>query len=146
MLLGIALVLFPFFPGILLVFGGTLFYGFLTNFEKINLIYILIFGSLTIISFLFDWISGIMGGKFYGTSRAGIYGGLLGIIIAIPTGLIGIVFIPVITTILAEILFDKNLKRALRAGWGTFIGYLIGIFGKLIFGLTIIIIFLIRTL
>ena len=143
---GFALTLLPVFPGIILVWGGAFLYAILTHFEKINWIYLLIFGCLVILSFVFDWLSGIIGAKRYGASRAGIWGGILGVFIGIPLGPMGMIFTPIATTVLAEYLFDKNLRRSLKSGYGNFVGYLFGVFGKLILALIIIIIFLIKVL
>ena len=146
MLLGLILTLLPVFPGIVLVWAGVFLYAVLTNFEKINWTYLLVFSGLTVLSFVFDWLSGIIGAKKYGASRAGIWGGILGIFIGIPFGPLGMIFIPIAATIIAEYWFDKNLKRSLKSGYGNFIGYLLGVFGKLILALIIIITFLIKAL
>jgi uncharacterized protein len=57
-------------------------------------------------------------------------------------GLIGLLVGPVIGAIAGEVISGKRMIDAGRAGWGSFLGNLGSMIGKLIIGLVMIVIFL----
>ena len=86
----------------------------------------------------FDLLAGLWGARWFGASWAGAWGALAGGLIFTLLGLVfgfgailGALFGPAIGAFLAEWLFGKTLKEALRAGWGTFIGFVCSIFFNL---------------
>ncbi len=68
----------------------------------------------------------------------GAAGALLGLFF----GLLGLFVGPVIGAIAGELIGGKEVMKAGRAGWGTFLGGLAGVIAKLFIGLIMIVIFL----
>ncbi len=89
--------------------------------------------ALTIVVTALDYIVPAAGAKKFGASRYGFWGAvigmLFGLIYAPPLGMIIGAFLG---AILGEILKGKAGLEALRAGWGVFIGVMVGMILKLI--------------
>ena len=87
----------------------------------------------TVVVTILDYIVPAAGAKKYGSSKWGIWGSILGMIIGIlyfpPLGMILGAFLG---AVIVEMLVGKSSREALRAGWGVFIGTLFGTILKLI--------------
>ncbi len=93
---------------------------------------------LTLVSYALDFASGYFGARRFGASKWGmagaIVGGIIGLFFAFPGLLIG----PVVGAIAGEIIGGKRLVKAGRAGWGTLVGSIAGMIGKLTIGLVMV--------
>lgn len=120
-------------PGIILIFLSVLLYAWYTGFTEPSTTALVIAGIVTLASFWVDNLAMLLGAKKFGSSKWGILGailgGLLGLIVG---GFAGIIVGPLLGAIVAELIVNKELKSALKSGFGTFIGYLFGMFLKLI--------------
>jgi uncharacterized protein YqgC (DUF456 family) len=98
---------------------------------------------LTLASYALDLASGYFGARRFGATKWGVVGmiagGIIGLFFAFPGLLIG----PVIGAIAGEIIGGKRLVKAGRAGWGTLLGNIAGMVGKLVIGLVMICWFLV---
>lgn len=94
---------------------------------------ILIMLMATIVVTILDYIIPAVGAKKYGSSRWGIWGAILGMIVGIiyfpPLGMIIGAFLG---AVVVEMLVGKSSREAMRAGWGVFMGTLFGTILKLI--------------
>ena len=77
---GIAGTILPILPGLLLSFTGILLYKFFGN-PEFSIIYVIIFGILTLVSLILNYTIPIKTTAKYGGSRYGKIGGFLGTII-----------------------------------------------------------------
>jgi uncharacterized protein YqgC (DUF456 family) len=82
----------------------------------------------------FDLLASLWGARWYGASWAGAWGALIGglvfTLLGFLTGVgvvIGAIFGPALGAFLAEWLFGKTWREAMRAGWGTFMGFVASI-------------------
>ena len=71
MLAGLVGVFIPMIPGIPLILGVIVAYGWYEGFEVINVTYIAMMGGITLLSVLVDYLSTTLGAKYSGSSRAG---------------------------------------------------------------------------
>jgi uncharacterized protein YqgC (DUF456 family) len=130
---GVLLTILPVFPGPLLVFLGIAVHelwvpelppgrGFLV------LALVLVAGVL-----LVDYLLALLGARRYGASWWGALGALLGGIVGLflPPPLLWVFLGPGIGAVLAEILSGRPLGEAGRAGWGSFLGLVLGLGLKL---------------
>lgn len=103
------------------------------NWEPFSGKLLVILGALTVIVQTMDYLLPAFGAKKFGATKYGFWGAiigmLLGIIYAPPLGIIVGAFLG---AIFGEILAGKEAARALRAGWGVFVGVMIGMLLKLI--------------
>ena len=98
--------------------------------------------ALTLLTYAIDAAAGYVGAKRFGATKWGLIGGAAGALIGLFFGLFGLFVGPVIGAIAGELIAGKQITKAGRAGWGTFLGGLAGIIAKLFIGLIMIVIFL----
>src|SRR5438876_1875062 len=97
---------------------------------------------LTLVTYAIDAAAGFLGAKRFGATKWGLIGGAAGALLGLFFGLLGLFVGPVIGAIAGEIIGGKEVMKAGRAGWGTFLGGLAGVIAKLFIGLIMIVIFL----
>jgi uncharacterized protein YqgC (DUF456 family) len=101
--------------------------------EPFSPTFLIAMAAVTIIVTALDYIVPAAGAKKYGASKFGFWGAIIGMII-------GIIYIPPLGMIIGafigafvgELLVGKQSSAALKAGWGVFVGVMIGILLKLI--------------
>ncbi len=132
---GITGIFIPLLPDVPLVFGGVLFYAIFTRFQQIGWKALLIWGIITATVFVLDYLVQAMGAKKWGASKLGILGAIVGLVVGIVLGgIVGIIIGPVLGVIIFELLGDRNLKEAFKAGVGTFFGFVLGVLLKIVVG------------
>jgi uncharacterized protein YqgC (DUF456 family) len=99
---------------------------------------------LTLISYGIDFFSGFLGAKYFGASRWGTFGAILGALVGLFFGIIGLFVGPIVGALAGELIAGKRLVDAGRAGWGSLLGNLGGMLGKLAIGVIMITIFLVN--
>jgi uncharacterized protein YqgC (DUF456 family) len=139
--LGALLVLIGFFGSILPVLPGPpiSWAGFLllrwtsyaddrgTGYE--NTLWILLF--FVIVVTILDYVVPIMGTKKFGGSKRGVWGATIGVVVGLFFGPLGIIIGPFLGAYIGEISTGKKEKEALRAAWGSFVGFMLGVGLKL---------------
>lgn len=89
--------------------------------------------GVALLVFAMDYIIPAVGTKKFGGSTAGMIGTTAGLLIAIIfpiLGVFGIIIWPFIGALVGELLNKADKKTALRAAFGSFIGFLTGTFLK----------------
>lgn len=128
------------FPGFILIFLVLVATAFLTNFEIATVTHILWFGAISILSSFVDNIAVVLGAKKYGASKYGMVGAFVGGIMGLLLiGPMGILVGPFVGAVLAEYLFNADFKKSLGTGFGTFVGYVLGMFLKLLITISLFI-------
>ena len=130
---GIAGTLLPVLPGIPLSYLGILLLHFS---EKIQFTseFLIFWAIMVIIVSLFDFYIPIWGTKKFGGSKRGIWGCALGMVVGIFLGPWGIILGPFAGAVIGELSSGKQSKAALKAGFGSFLGFILGVASKLIVG------------
>ncbi|MBF7097433.1 DUF456 domain-containing protein [Alkalibacter mobilis] len=132
----------PLLPGPILVFLGMLIYGFITGFTILDSNFFLLQFVVLLILFLIDYVSSVLGTKISGGSRGAMIGTMIGIVMGpILLGPLGVVIGPFAGAVFIEIINGSELQKALRIGFGTFIGILGGTILKIFIELVMIIYF-----
>ena len=91
--------------------------------------------ALALVSYGIEFASSYFGAKYFGATRWGLVGAIIGGIVGIFTGFVTLVILPIVGAILGELIAGKRLINAGKAGWGTLLGSLAGMIGKLAIGL-----------
>lgn len=146
MLVGLAGVILPILPGIPLIAGAGLLYGILTGFEKITLEIILVFAGFTAVGLVIDYITNYFSVRKMGGGRAGAVGAVIGAFVGIFIHWLAIIILPFVLAVLFELLAGKHKKQAIRAGFGSFIGIVLGGLSRFTIGCVMIGIFVWRVL
>ena len=131
-LLGIAGCLLPVLPGPPLSFLALLVLHF-TRWGDFETNFLITFAVIAVIVTIADYIFPVWITKKTGGSRAGTWGAFIGLIIGIfvfPP--FGIIIGPLVGAMAGELMQGSNSEQALRAGMGSFLGFLLGTGLKLI--------------
>ena len=103
--------------------------------------------AIAIIVFALDYIIPAVGTKKFGGTRAGMIGTTLGLIVALifPIfGIFGIIIWPFVGALVGELINKADSKTALKAAFGSFIGFLTGTFLKFVVTMVFLGIFLMK--
>jgi uncharacterized protein len=139
MAVGLVGTVLPVIPGILLIYAGYLVYGFATGWQAYGLAAIVGWSVVTGLVLLLDFYAGAIGAKRYGASRSGAWGSLIGGLIGtLAAGFPGLILGPFVGAAGGELLRGKSHREALRSGWGTFIGLMVGSVVKIAIGVVMI--------
>jgi uncharacterized protein YqgC (DUF456 family) len=130
MILGIAGCLLPILPGPPLSYLGIVLLH-LSRFADINRNLFIILGVVAIVVTVIDYIVPIWGTRHFGGSKYGMRGATVGLIIGLFLGPFGIIIGPFIGAVVGELLFRDDIKYALKAGFGSLLGFLTGVGLKL---------------
>ena len=146
MLLGLAGTIIPLLPDTPLIVVGAIVHHYAFAPQGASWTTILVLTGLMLLSLVLDFVSGSMGAKYFGATRWGAIGGILGAIVGIFYGPIGLLLGPLAGVLLGELLGGKGLLPAGKSVWGTFLGTVAGTAGKFAIGVLMIGWFLVATL
>jgi uncharacterized protein YqgC (DUF456 family) len=130
MILGIIGCLVPVLPGPPLSFLGLILIQ-LTRFAHFTTSTLITLGVIAVVVTILDYIVPVWGTKRFGGSKYGMRGATVGLVIGIFLGPMGIILGPLIGAFVGEMIFRDDIKYALKAGFGSLLGFLTGIGLKL---------------
>lgn len=139
MFVGLAGTIIPMLPGIPLIYLGYLIYGLATGWSHYGAQAMVGWGAVAVLSVGIDYYAGAAGAKKFGATRAGVIGSLIGGLVGVIfLGLLGLIAGPFLGAVAGELLGGAPQKQAMRAGWGTFVGFLAGSLFKVALALVMI--------
>ncbi|HEX7003026.1 MAG TPA: DUF456 domain-containing protein [Trueperaceae bacterium] len=126
-------IILPVLPGVPIAALGALLAGWITGFERLSLIPLIIVGALTVLAQLVEIGSSWVGARYYGAGRPGLWGGVIG-------SLMGLILFPpfgflvgaLVGAVLFELLAGRAFNEAVKAGVGAFVGTLGGAVAKVV--------------
>ncbi len=135
-ILGIAGSFLPVIPGPLTSWIGLFIMSFVPDIS-INTNFLIISFSIALFIFLLDFFIPIVGAKKFGGGKGSTYGATVGLLVGILfLGPLGVLVGPFLGALIGELIMNKNNKKgALKAAFGSLIGFLSGVFLKFIVGL-----------
>jgi len=131
LLLGFIGCIMPFLPGAPLSYLGILLLHFTSN-VQFSTEFLILWAILVILVQALDYVIPIWGTKKFGGSKSGVWGSMLGLIVGLFFGPIGIILGPFVGAVMGELLTGRNKAEAFRAGFGSFVGFLLGTISNLI--------------
>lgn len=139
MLIGIIGCIVPGLPGTPIAYAG-LWIAQATDRVDFSWQFLLIWGIVTLVVSVLDYAVPAWGTKQFGGTKYGVWGSTLGVFVGLLFGAVGVILGPLVGAILFELLAialhgqinRENIAAAFRAGWGSFIGILVGTVLKLI--------------
>ena len=108
---------------------------------------IVITGIVAFVVVALDYWIPAVGTRKFGGSRAGMIGTTIGLLVAIVfpvLGIAGIVIWPFVGAIVGELINKTGHKQALKAAFGSFVGFLTGTFLKFVVSMVYLGIFIFR--
>lgn len=89
--------------------------------------------AIALIVFALDYIIPAIGTKKFGGSRAGMIGTTIGLIVGIIAPIpFGIIIGPFLGALIGELINNADSKKAVKAAFGSFLGFLTGTFLKFV--------------
>jgi uncharacterized protein YqgC (DUF456 family) len=149
----IGIVMVPFgLPGTFVVAASAIIYNLITWSWTLSIKFIAILFGLAILAEILEWIVGAYSAKKFGASKWGIAGAIIGAIagtiIGTPVPLIGNIIGMIVGAFLGafvlEIFVKKDIAKALKAGYGAFLGRIGAILLKFIIAAVIFTILLVK--
>lgn len=125
-LLGIIGCFLPVLPGPPLGFAGLLLLHF-TERVQFSTTTLVVFGGVVLMVSLLDYLVPVWGTKKFGGSRLGVAGSIIGLLIGVfffPP--LGIIIGPFLGAVAGEIVNGDDLRKALKSGFGAFLGFVFG--------------------
>jgi uncharacterized protein YqgC (DUF456 family) len=142
-IIGIAGCILPIIPGPPISFAGVLVLHF-TRYAHFGNNTLIILGAAAVIVTILDYMVPAWGTKKFGGSRAGMLGSIIGLLVGLffvpplgPFGIISILAGPFFGAYVGETIHGKNSNEALRAAFGSFIGFITGTIMKLVTSIVI---------
>ncbi len=143
MAIGIIGTVLPVFPGTTLILGAAILHRVMLGPEKsVGWGAVTLLVLLTLASYAVDFAAGLLGARKFGATRRGMFGALVGAVIGIFLGLPGLLLGPIIGAVAGELIAGQQLAAAGRAGWGTLLGNLAALLGKLVIAFAMVLVFL----
>jgi len=132
-IVGLAGCIIPGLPGPPLSYLGVILQQLKSGDNPFSTKFLIIWAAITLAVSLLDYLFPIYGTKKFGGSRQGVYGSLAGVLIGLfffpPVGIIIGAFVG---AYLGELLSGKDAREALRASFGSLLGFLTGTAIKLV--------------
>lgn len=130
MLIGIIGCLVPVLPGPPLSYLGLILLH-ISRFAQFSKSILIALAVVTVIVTIVDYVVPIWGTRKFGGSKYGTRGATVGLIIGLFLGPAGIIIGPFIGAIVGELIFKDDMKYAIKAGFGSLLGFLTGVGLKL---------------
>ncbi len=97
-----------------------------------------------------DYVIPLLTTKRFGGSKYGVWGCTIGLLLSViglpfgPTGLVGVFFWPFVGALIGEYIKQQELRPALRSAFGAFIGIMTGSLAKVLYGVALIVIVVVK--
>lgn len=136
--LGVIGLVAPVLPGVILIYGGIVIVAWADEFTRIGPLMLFVMLGVTALALVADAAAALVGARKAGASRWGVFGAGVGALAGLFMGLPGVILGPAAGALAFEYLRNPDAKRALRAGFGSFIGFVLGVVAKAVFGFLLI--------
>lgn len=139
---GIIGSILPVLPGLPISWLGLLCIFFVPGIET-NYWLLGIMLVITIILSILDYFIPAKGTKMFGGTSYGIWGTNIGLVVGLFFPPLGFLICPFLGAFIGELIYNsQDKKRALKAAFGSFIGFLAGTFMKVFYGFVLLGIFI----
>jgi len=145
-LVGLAGTVLPALPGTALVLAGIVLGAWVDDFTRVGMGTLAVITTLAVLAWVLDYAAGLLGAKRAGASRQALVGAALGTVAGLFLGLVGVLFMPLVGAAVGEYLARKDERRALKVGFSSWLGIMIGLIAKVVLAFMMIGIFVVALL
>jgi len=138
---GMAGLFLPAIPGAVVLFAGLVIAAWANDFAYAGVKTLTALGVLALLTYPADFMASAFGAKRYGASPRAVTGAVVGAVIGIFLGLPGVLVGPFLGAVVGELLTQRHLGKAGRAGIGATLGLVLGVAAKLAIAFTMLGIF-----
>ncbi len=126
LVVGLAGVVLPAIPGSALLVLGAVLVAWAEGFTRVSGWTVAACVLVGIAIWVTDFLAGVLGAKAFGASRWAVLGAGIGLLVGLFLGLPGIILGPAVGALVLEYARDPNFGRAMKAGFGAFLGFVLG--------------------
>lgn len=126
LVVGVAGIVLPGLPGSVFLAAGAVVVAWAEDFTRVSGLTVAACIVLGAVIWATDFVAGLLGARAFGASKWAVLGAALGLLVGLFLGLPGIVLGPAVGAIALEYARDPNFDRALKAGFGAFLGFVLG--------------------
>lgn len=123
--------LLPLLPGPPIAFVGLLLQQ-LRDPNPFESKFLFIWAGIVVLTLILDYVIPIWGTKKFGGTKYGVWGCTLGFLAAFWLGPWGVIIGPFAGAFIGEMIAKQDSKHAFKAALGSFVGFLLGSFLKLV--------------
>lgn len=140
-LIGLTGVILPLLPGAPLILAGLVLIAWAEHFTHVGPVTLGVLTVLTLLTFVVDYLAGMIGAGRLGATRLGLLGATIGTFVGLLFLPLGLLLGPFIGALAGELIARTSLVQASRVGAGAVIGTLLGTVGNVLIALAMIIVF-----
>ena len=129
---GLAGTVLPALPGTALVLAGIVLGAWIDDFTLVGWGALSIVAVMAVLSWVLEYVAGLLGAKKAGASRQAIVGAAIGTVAGIFLGLVGVLFLPLVGAAAGEYLAQRDERRAVHVGMATWLGLMAGLLAKVV--------------
>lgn len=129
--IGVAGTVLPVLPGLPVVFAGMLLAAWIDDFQRVGYVTLAVLGAITLLSIAIDMLSGVIGAKRFGASRAAVVGAAIGTFVGLFLGIPGLILGPFVGALLGELSARRSMTTAGKVAFGTWLGMIVAAAVKL---------------
>jgi uncharacterized protein YqgC (DUF456 family) len=131
MLAGLAGAVLPVLPGAALVLAGAVLGAWIDDFQRVGGWTIGVLVVLAVLSWVLDYVAGVLGAKKVGASKEALVGAAIGTVAGLFLGFVGVLVLPFLGAAAGEYLARRDHRSAVRVGVATGIGLVVALAAKL---------------
>ena len=131
MLVGLAGCILPFLPGPPLCYLALLIQQ-LQSTSPYSSDFLWTWAAITVVVTGLDYLIPVYGTKKFGGTKYGMWGCVVGLIAGLWLGPLGLIIGPFVGAFVGEVIGNAGSSHALRAAFGSFVGFLFGTLLKLV--------------
>ena len=130
---GIIFCIVPGLPGPVISYLAMIVYQFTNAQDKFSTTVLLIWGVVAAMAFVGDMIVPAAATKKFGGTKAGVWGGIIGTFVGMFAPIpFGVIWGPLVGAIVGDLLGGKRIVGAMKSGFGSFLGFLLATFLKIV--------------
>jgi len=139
---GLVGTVLPAIPGVPLIFLGLFVAAWAEGFQHVGMGTITVLGVMALIAYGVDLAAGALGAKKFGASRLAVVGAMVGAVVGLFMGIPGVLVGPFVGAAAGEFVARRDLLQAGRAGFGTWLGLVVGAAVKIAISFSMVAVFL----
>jgi uncharacterized protein YqgC (DUF456 family) len=136
----------PVLPGAGLVLAGTVLGAWIDDFQRVGGWTVGVLVLLAALSFVLDYVAGMLGAKKAGASKQALIGAAVGTVAGLFLGFVGVLVLPFVGAAAGEYLARRDHRAAARVGLATGIGLIVALVAKVVIAFVMIGIFVVALL
>jgi uncharacterized protein len=146
MAVGLAGAVLPVLPGAALVLAGNVLGAWIDDFQRVGGWTLGVLVALALLSWVLDYVAGVLGAKRVGASRQALIGAAVGTVAGLFFGFVGVLVLPFVGAAIGEYLARRDHRAAARVGVATGIGLVVALVAKVVIAFVMIGIFVVALL